>query len=134
MRAAIADVPGLVDVAVEQLVNVPQVVVRVDRHAAAGYGLSPGEAAEAAGTAWAAIKAAATSLLDTSVTWPPEAQQELLTAIDEETDRLTLMVSNLLDLSRKHGVKKIVMASTGGAVYGEGYSEDGSRLPFTAPR
>ena len=38
---------------------------------------------------------------------------------------------NLLDLSRKHGVKKIVMASTGGAVYGEGYSEDGSRLPFT---
>ncbi|MCA9863121.1 MAG: DUF4118 domain-containing protein [Thermomicrobiales bacterium] len=54
-------------------------------------------------TPLAAIKAAATSLLDTSVTWPPEAQQELLTAIDEETDRLTLMVSNLLDLSRIEG-------------------------------
>ncbi len=38
---------------------------------------------------------------------------------------------NLLDLARKHGVGKIVMASTGGAVYGEGYSEAGDRLPFT---
>lgn len=54
-------------------------------------------------TPLASIKAAATSLLDTSVTWAPEAQQELLSAIDEETDRLTLMVSNLLDLSRIEG-------------------------------
>jgi UDP-glucose 4-epimerase len=38
---------------------------------------------------------------------------------------------NLLELARKHGVKKIVFASTGGAVYGEGYSESGDRLPFT---
>ncbi len=38
---------------------------------------------------------------------------------------------NLLELAREHGVGKIVFASTGGAVYGEGYSEDGSRLPFT---
>lgn len=38
---------------------------------------------------------------------------------------------NLLELAHQHGVKKIVMASTGGAVYGEGYSEGGDRLPFT---
>jgi len=38
---------------------------------------------------------------------------------------------HLLELARAHGVKKIVFASTGGATYGEGYSEDGSKLPFT---
>jgi two-component system sensor histidine kinase KdpD len=54
-------------------------------------------------TPLASIKAASTSLLDDSVTWEPEARQELLSAIDEETDRLTLMVSNLLDLSRIEG-------------------------------
>jgi CzcA family heavy metal efflux pump len=51
IQAAIADVPGLVDLNVEQVVNVPQVVVRVDRNAAAQYGLSPGKAADAVGTA-----------------------------------------------------------------------------------
>jgi len=38
---------------------------------------------------------------------------------------------HLLEVARAHGVKKIVFASTGGATYGEGYSEDGSKLPFT---
>ncbi len=38
---------------------------------------------------------------------------------------------NLLELARKHNCKKFVVASTGGAVYGEGDSEDGSKLPFT---
>ncbi len=51
VRGAVADVPGLVDLSVEQAVNVPQVVVRVDHHAAGQYGLSAGEAAQAAGTA-----------------------------------------------------------------------------------
>lgn len=37
----------------------------------------------------------------------------------------------LLELARKHECHKFVFASTGGAVYGEGYSEDGSKLPFT---
>jgi len=37
----------------------------------------------------------------------------------------------LLELARKHNCHKFVFASTGGAVYGEGYSEDGSKLPFT---
>lgn len=54
-------------------------------------------------TPLASIKAASTSLLDESVSWEQEARRELLSAIDEETDRLTLMVSNLLDLSRIEG-------------------------------
>ena len=54
-------------------------------------------------TPLASIKASATSLLDDSVEWDAETRRELLTAIDEETDRLTLMVSNLLDLSRIEG-------------------------------
>jgi len=37
----------------------------------------------------------------------------------------------LLEAARKQGVRKIVFASTGGAVYGEGYTPDGSKLPFT---
>lgn len=51
VRDAVAGVPGLVDLNVEQMVNVPQVVVRIDRQAASRYGLSPGAAAQAAGTA-----------------------------------------------------------------------------------
>lgn len=47
-----------------------------------------------------AIKASVTSLLDRSVQWDNASQGEFLQAIDEETDRLTLMVGNLLDLSR----------------------------------
>jgi two-component system sensor histidine kinase KdpD len=54
-------------------------------------------------TPLASIKAAATSLLDESVAWNAESRRALLSAIDEETDRLTLMVSNLLDLSRIEG-------------------------------
>jgi two-component system sensor histidine kinase KdpD len=54
-------------------------------------------------TPLAAIKASATSLLDGSIEWDEEARQEFLQAIDEETDRLSLMVSNLLDLSRIEG-------------------------------
>ncbi|MCC6454974.1 MAG: NAD-dependent epimerase/dehydratase family protein [Caldilineaceae bacterium] len=37
----------------------------------------------------------------------------------------------LLELARKHNLRKIVFASTGGAVYGEGASPDNDRLPFT---
>ncbi len=54
-------------------------------------------------TPLAAIKASASTLRDTSVEWGPEVREELLGAIEEETDRLTLMVSNLLDLSRIEG-------------------------------
>jgi two-component system sensor histidine kinase KdpD len=54
-------------------------------------------------TPLAAIKASATSLLDTSVDWDDGSRRDFLEAIDEETDRLTLMVGNLLDLSRIEG-------------------------------
>ncbi len=54
-------------------------------------------------TPLAAIKASVTSLLDASVPWDEAARAEFLQAIDEETDRLTLMVGNLLDLSRIEG-------------------------------
>lgn len=51
-------------------------------------------------TPLAAIKASATSLLQDDVDWTPEAQHELLTTIDEETDRLNRLVGSLLDMSR----------------------------------
>jgi two-component system sensor histidine kinase KdpD len=47
-----------------------------------------------------AIKASVTSLLQRDVEWTPEARQEFLQTIDEETDRLNALVGNLLDMSR----------------------------------
>jgi len=44
-------VPGLVDVSTEQVVDIPQLVVKVDAQGASTYGLSAGEAATAVGTA-----------------------------------------------------------------------------------
>ena len=49
------------------------------------------------------IKASVSSLIDDDVTWDDAVRREFLTAIDEETDRLTRLVSNLLDLSRIEG-------------------------------
>lgn len=55
VEEAIRDVPGLVDPNREQAVDVPQLVARVDPHAASRYGFSAGAAAHAAGTAlWGA--------------------------------------------------------------------------------
>ena len=54
-------------------------------------------------TPLASIKASATSLLQDDVQWDAATQREFLTAIDEETDRLTRLVSNLLDLTRIQG-------------------------------
>jgi two-component system sensor histidine kinase KdpD len=54
-------------------------------------------------TPLASIKASVSSLLQSDVQWAAETRQEFLTAIDEETDRLTRLVSNLLDLSRIEG-------------------------------
>jgi two-component system sensor histidine kinase KdpD len=54
-------------------------------------------------TPLATIKAATTSLLDSDIDWTEEESRELLHAIDEETDRLSLVVGNLLDLSRIEG-------------------------------
>jgi two-component system sensor histidine kinase KdpD len=54
-------------------------------------------------TPLATIKTSVSSLMDREVEWSPEAEGEFLEAIDEETDRLARMVSNLLDLSRIEG-------------------------------
>jgi two-component system sensor histidine kinase KdpD len=54
-------------------------------------------------TPLAAIKASSSALIDPSMKWDDDVRNELLRAIDEETDRLTNMVSNLLDLSRIEG-------------------------------
>jgi two-component system, OmpR family, sensor histidine kinase KdpD len=48
----------------------------------------------------AAIKAAATSLLADDVEWSPHAAHSFAKTIDSEADRLTQLVSNLLDMSR----------------------------------
>ena len=54
-------------------------------------------------TPLATIKASVTSLLDPEISWKDEARDEFLHAIDEETDRLALLVDNLLDLSKIEG-------------------------------
>ncbi len=51
-------------------------------------------------TPLASIKAAATSLLGLGTLGNPEIAKELLLTIDTETDRLDMLVSNLLDMSR----------------------------------
>jgi len=51
-------------------------------------------------TPLAGIKAAASSLLQTDVRWGEEDRRAFITDIDGEADRLTRLVSNLLDLSR----------------------------------
>jgi two-component system sensor histidine kinase KdpD len=51
-------------------------------------------------TPLAGIKASVTSLLSTDVDFEPEQKQEFLEVIDEDCDRLTKLVDNLLDASR----------------------------------
>ncbi|HKO23439.1 MAG TPA: ATP-binding protein [Chloroflexota bacterium] len=51
----------------------------------------------------AAIKTAVTGLLTPGADLDPQGRTDLLAAIDEETDRLTHLVANLLDLSRIQG-------------------------------
>jgi Cu/Ag efflux pump CusA len=51
VRDAVADVPGLVDLNVEQMMDVPQILVNVDGFAASQVGLSTGAAAKTASTA-----------------------------------------------------------------------------------
>jgi PAS domain S-box-containing protein len=51
-------------------------------------------------TPLAAIKGYASTLLADDVTWDRESQREFLSIISDESDRLTSLVNNLLDLSR----------------------------------
>jgi two-component system sensor histidine kinase KdpD len=51
-------------------------------------------------TPLAGIKASVSSLRQRDVLWPAAVQDEFLETIEDETDRLTSIVANLLDLSR----------------------------------
>jgi two-component system, OmpR family, sensor histidine kinase KdpD len=51
-------------------------------------------------TPLATIKASATSLLQSDVTWDAANRQEFIRAIDTQADRLNRVVGNLLDMSR----------------------------------
>ena len=51
-------------------------------------------------TPLASIKASASSLLQRDVEWTADATHQFLQTIDQETDRLTALVGNLLDMSR----------------------------------
>lgn len=51
-------------------------------------------------TPLASIKASVSSLLQRDITWSETAVKDFLETIDEETDRLTALVGNLLDMSR----------------------------------
>ncbi|MBI2862467.1 MAG: GAF domain-containing protein, partial [Chloroflexi bacterium] len=53
------------------------------------------------------IKGFATSLLRQDVDWDADTRREFLEGIDRETDRLAVLVSNLLDLSRLEAGHKI---------------------------
>ncbi len=51
-------------------------------------------------TPLASIRAAAGSLMDPVVDWPPEKRREIAGSIDREADWLNRLVTNLLDMSR----------------------------------
>src|SRR6266511_982839 len=94
-------------------------------------------------TPLSSIKAAVSSLLQQDVAWTPQATRELLSTIDEESDRLNALVGNLLDMSRlQSGALQLVMRDVGleevipAAIKGLG--ERGHavevRVPETLPR
>jgi two-component system sensor histidine kinase KdpD len=61
-----------------------------------------------------AIKASVTSLLQDDIEWSPEARDEFLNTIDEETDRLNGLIGNLLDMSRiQSGALEMTSAPVG---------------------
>ena len=62
----------------------------------------------------AAMKVSVDSLRSTDVTWSPADEDELLATIEESTDRLTALVTNLLDMSRiSTGSVRVVLRDVG---------------------
>ncbi len=56
IESVMETVPGIVDLGVEQIVDIPQLVVHVDAAEASNYGMSTGEVAKAVGAAlWGAV-------------------------------------------------------------------------------
>ena len=68
VRAAISDIPGVVDLSVEQQTDIPTVSVRFNREALARYGLPAGAAAEALKTAFLGQEVG--SILEGQVAFP----------------------------------------------------------------
>lgn len=65
-------------------------------------------------TPLSSIKASVSRLLQDDIEWPPEATEEFLETIDEETDRLNALVGNLLDMSRlETGVLEVTPVAVG---------------------
>jgi two-component system sensor histidine kinase KdpD len=65
-------------------------------------------------TPLASIKASVSSLRDGDVVWSDEATAEFLETIETESDRLTTMVENLLDMSRlQTGSLRLVRSTVG---------------------
>ena len=50
------------------------------------------------------IKASVSSLRQTDVDWPADVRRDFLAAIEDDTDRLTTIVTNLLDLGRLEAI------------------------------
>ena len=91
-------------------------------------------------TPLAGIKAAVSSLRQTDLTWTPDEQGEMLATIEESTDRLTDVISNLLAMSRiqagavsvtlrRVGVDEIV----GAALLSLGTGEENIDVPEDLP-
>ena len=59
-------------------------------------------------TPLASIKASISSLRQDDIVWPPETVDEFQETIESETDRLTDLVANLLDMSRLQASALIV--------------------------
>ena len=75
-------------------------------------------------TPLASIKASISSLRQHEIDWPPDLRAEFEATIESETDRLTALIGNLLDMSRLQasavvvdlrptGVEEIVVAAIG---------------------
>jgi two-component system, OmpR family, sensor histidine kinase KdpD len=91
--------------------NLAAALDRRQLHAQAGEAAALGEANELRSallqavshdlrTPLAGIKVSVNSLRQPDVTWTPEETAEFLATVEEETDRLTALVDNLLDMSR----------------------------------
>ena len=65
-------------------------------------------------TPLASIKAAVSSLRQSDMDWPAELSDEFLGTIDEQTDRLTALITNLLGMSRiQSGVVELTERAVG---------------------
>jgi two-component system sensor histidine kinase KdpD len=94
-------------------------------------------------TPLAAIKASVSSLRQPDVVWGEEDTADFLEAIEDQTDRLTVLVANLLDMSRLHagvvepelrpvGCDEVVAAAV--SSLGEAGLRVESDVPETLPR